>query len=441
MKFLSVVYLVDTEGPLYEPIRITFKRIEEIFKIKLKVSKSNLNKILSEKINLNLNKKNYNLFKKAFNSNTLNYKKNFSELNTQNNKIFNSNFRSKYKDSFNKGWKINWCCVDHVNYKKNPQKKIIGFHKIYDYYYKLINKNKVDDKIYFHFHPVPIKNISNTTGNHYFANSNNLYQILCKRIIDRNWFPSVYRAGYHIENPDSNWFLEQFIPFDYSNQSTNQINLNYGRFENWRTAPTNWTPYHPDHDDYRRRGSCRRWIIRCLNAGTRISTINQKEVDKAFIQKKKNKKTILAFTNHDFRDMSKDIHEVYNMLKNSSKKYKLKFKFTNAREAFHNEYGKCKKKLSFSIKFKNNIFYLKSNKKIFGPQPFLAIKTKSNNYYHENFFIEKPFKKWRYTFDRNSIEINKIKFFAFAANDESGFTRIVKIKFINNKPKIKNIFI
>jgi hypothetical protein len=36
MKFLNVVYLVDTEGPLYEPISITFKRIEEIFKIKLK---------------------------------------------------------------------------------------------------------------------------------------------------------------------------------------------------------------------------------------------------------------------------------------------------------------------------------------------------------------------------------------------------------------------
>lgn len=33
------------------------------------------------------------------------------------------------------------------------------------------------------------------------------------------WFPLVNRAGMHNERPDSNWFLEQWIPFDASNQS------------------------------------------------------------------------------------------------------------------------------------------------------------------------------------------------------------------------------
>ena len=97
---------------------------------------------------------------------------------------------------------INWNCVDHINYVSNPQKRLIGTHKIYDYYNKLIKLNKSKDEIHFHFHPQSISNHANTTGNHYFSHSNNIYQILSKRIIDRNWFPSSYRAGFHIENPE-----------------------------------------------------------------------------------------------------------------------------------------------------------------------------------------------------------------------------------------------
>ena len=42
MNYLNVVHLVDTEGPLYEPNELTFKRIKEIFKISIKPSNKNL---------------------------------------------------------------------------------------------------------------------------------------------------------------------------------------------------------------------------------------------------------------------------------------------------------------------------------------------------------------------------------------------------------------
>lgn len=437
MKFLSVVHLVDTEGPLFEPLGITFKRINEIFGINLKSNTKTLSRIFDKTIDLPLNKKRKKIFYESFNENILSYKKNLKELNKQNRIIFNKNFRKNFKDSFNNNWLINWNCVDHINYITNPQKRLLGMHKIYDYYKNLIKLNKNRDEIHFHFHPPSINNKANTTGNHYFANSNNLYEILTKRIIDRNWFPCTFRAGFHIENPDSNWFLEQFIPFDYSNQATNQTNLNYGRFENWKNSSKNWTPYNPSHDDYRIKGNCRRLIARCLNIGTRISILNQKEVEKAFLAKKNGSKTILAFTNHDFRSMIKDFEEVYKMLKTASNKYNIKFKFCGAREAFNNEYGKSKKRLKFHIKLKNNTLFISSNKKIFGPQPFLAIKNINKQYFHENFFIEKPFYKWRYTFDRHSFEMKKVLCFAFAANDNDGFTSIIKIFFKKKNLEIK----
>ena len=63
-----------------------------------------------------------------------------------------------------------------------------------------------------------------------YVNSPELYQILCRRIIEKKWFPSVNRAGFWTERPDSNWFLEQWIPFDISNMSTenNTDNINMG---------------------------------------------------------------------------------------------------------------------------------------------------------------------------------------------------------------------
>jgi len=436
MKHLNVVHLVDAEGPLHESLDITFKRINEIFGLKIKPTKKNLSKILDKSLNLKISKSKKTDFYQTFNKNLLSLKKNWKEINDENKKIFTKNFRKLFLDSFGKSWTINWNCVDHVNYIKNPQGRALGYHKIFDYYKKKISSSKIKDSLYFHFHPISLSNYANASGNHYFANSDNLFQILSRRIIERNWFPSVFRPGFHIENPDSNWFLEQFIPFDYANQSCDQINLNYGRFENWLDAPKDWEPYHPSHDDYKKKGNSRRWIARILNVGSRLAVINQKEINKAFEQKKLGKKVILSFTNHDFRNMSEDFDHVYKMLKESSKKYNVKFKFSDAKEAFQETFDLKKTKLKFNIKFIKNKVFINSNKKIFGPQPYLSIKTKKNKFFHENFFIKKPFSQWVYTFDRNSVPIEDLDTFAFAANDSAGNTGIVKIKYRNHKPYI-----
>ena len=54
MKHINVVHLVDTEGPLHEPLNITFRRINEIFGLRIKPTQKNLSKILDKTINLNI---------------------------------------------------------------------------------------------------------------------------------------------------------------------------------------------------------------------------------------------------------------------------------------------------------------------------------------------------------------------------------------------------
>ena len=61
-----------------------------------------------------------------------------------------------------------------------------------------------------------------------------------------------------------------------------QRDLANGRFGDWRFAPLEWRPYHPDHDDYQKKGSCRRWITRCLNMYARTRQISQEDVEEAF---------------------------------------------------------------------------------------------------------------------------------------------------------------
>ena len=86
-----------------------------------------------------------------------------------------------------------------------------------------------------------------------------------------------------------------------------------------------------------------------------------------------------------------------------------------------------REKLDFKIIFKKNFIEIFSNHETFGAQPYLAIKDNEGKFYHENFSIIKPYRKWIYYFDSHSFPLNKIQFFGFASNDDYGNTTIVKI--------------
>ena len=228
-------------------------------------------------------------------SHLTNYNDNWKKIDQMIKNIFSKEFRNNDKDSFGGKWVFNWHCLDHVGFKYNPRKRTLGYHKIFDYYKKVLKKNKYyKDQIHWHFHPMSTYNDAHRCATSYI-NSPELYQILCRKILERNWFPSVFRAGFQTERPDSNWFLEQWIPFDISNMSTinnkdidNSIDFKNGRSGDWRRAPKDWSIYHPDHDDYQKKGNCRRWIGRALNVMNRIGSIDQKEMDRAFLQANKN---------------------------------------------------------------------------------------------------------------------------------------------------------
>ena len=128
-------------------------------------------------------------------------------------------FRNKNTDSSGNPYVYNWFIMDHYGFENNPRGRTLGIHKIWNKYEKFYKKIKIKDNFYFHHHPLSFSKSTLHCSTHFFNNQSIIYEILNRKLVDKLWFPSVFRPGFHTIRPDSHWFLEQFIPFDYSNQS------------------------------------------------------------------------------------------------------------------------------------------------------------------------------------------------------------------------------
>ena len=119
-----------------------------------------------------------------------------------------------------------------------------------------------------------------------------------------------------------------------------------------------------------------------------------------------------------------------------SKFKKVKIKYSTALEAIRSLTNLKNKKFLLQakiVKKKNEYTKLivKSNKELFGTQPYLAIKT-NNKYYWQNFDYDKK-NLWSYTFDEHNLFIKDVQKLSIAANSNYGKTIILKLNKKNNK--------
>jgi hypothetical protein len=435
-KTVYIVHCIDTEGPLYESVEATFQRLKEIFNIDLEPSTALLQQLQKGEVDLGGLE---SAVKKVVNPHLLAYKDTWDKVNDMLADAMSESFRNKITDSVGKGWIYNWFCVDHVDYEINPRRRDIGFHNIFDHYHGAIRDyNSPQDRIYLHFHPQPFRREAHRCATNWLASSNSLYQILSRRVIDRQWFPVAHRPGFHVIRPDSHWFLEQYIPFCFSNQAavpneedSAQFGLTRGRYGDWRRAPLTWTPYHPSHDDYQVPGDCRRWIARCLNVGTRYGLLTEEDVHQAFSEANVGKPVVLAITNHDFRDLRPDVDEARVLIKHVAERFPdVQFRFVDAVEAMRSalqlsHQPPCELDLDIkSVNDSTHVLTVQSTTPIFGPQPWLALKTGAGSYHYDNFDIDVPFHRWQYVFDEDTFRLSVLNAIGVAANNAYGTTTV-----------------
>ncbi|MCM1216999.1 MAG: hypothetical protein NC548_21080 [Lachnospiraceae bacterium] len=432
MGMVYIVHCIDTEGPLYEDKGVVFEQIKKIYGIEIENTETNYELLKKGLLDCGENTEGV---KNLFRNHKVATKGDWNEIDKMLKEITTYDFRHKLNDSEGRGWIYNWFCMDHVGFwGENPRKRDSGHHKIYDHYVAMVQEQNEGDFIGFHHHPVSVSGNYHDSGTAYWGRDT-LNEILARKIIDRDWFPSVYRPGFHTERPDSHWFLEQWIPFDYGNQATDyadneQIDLNGGRFGDWRYAPKEWVPYHPSHDNYQVKGTCHRWITRCLNMKARVRELRQEDVNEAFKSASEGQDVILAFTDHDYKDMEEEIDKVREMILNASVRYReVRYIYSDALSAMRRVLKLQDEKIGLGMKLDFNIFPIRliitAQKDIFGPQPFLAIKTKKGRYYWDNLdFMDKN--QWSYTFDNNTFIYDDIEVIGVASNNNYGETEILR---------------
>jgi hypothetical protein len=277
-------------------------------------------------------------------------------------------------------------------------------------------------------------------------NSPHIWETLARRIIDRGWFPSCVRCGFQSERPDVHWFLEQYVPFDFSNTSVEDpgelelmSDLSGGRYGDWRLAPTDWGVYSPSHDSYQLAGGCRRYIARALNLLNRFANLDQNEADKAFAQAAGGQPVILGVAGHDFRDLTTEVDHCRELLAAASaRRPEVPFRYAEARQAMlavaHG--GRAGEALDLELELETGpgglpaaLMVRTAAGRVFGPQPFLAIKTRSQRYLHDNLDFSPDRRSWRYVFDEDTVLPADVEAVGVGASDRFGQTS-VKVKWI-----------
>jgi hypothetical protein len=431
-----VVHCIDTEGPLYESVDATFGRLRDIFQLDLEPSTVLLRQLQAGKVPLRGLEA---AVQKVLDPTLLAYNDTWDKVDGMLAEIMHDSFRTEVRDSYGEGWIYNWFCVDHVDYDANPRRRDIGYHNVFEHYRRIVRESgSSQDGIHFHYHPHSFRREAHRCATHWWASSDSLHQILSRRVIDHHWFPAAHRPGFHVIRPDSHWFLEQHIPFDFSSQAmvdtgkdADQFGLSDGRFGDWRRAPATWAPYHPSADDYQMPGSCRRWVARCLNVGTRYRLLQEADVRQAFQEASEGKPVILAVTNHDFRNMAPDVIGTRELIEHVAADFPdVPFRFSEAVAAMRHALKltplpPCELHLTIRrISDSTHVLQVDTSVPTFGPQPWLALKSAAGTYHVDNFDIDTPFYRWQYVFDEETFPLSAVTAIGVAANNAFGATTV-----------------
>ena len=431
-SLLHLVHCIDTEGPLTETLAATFKRVSSVFGLTLPVTRDILVKLQNRELKLDGKE---DAVARMVAPELLAYNTNWDKIRSMLDSLLSDEFRRRVLDDFGNGWVYSWHCMDHMKYDENPRHKDVGYGNVFRFYRNILDETcSKEDELNWHFHPRSITGNPLNAATNYTNSYTVLNEILCRRILEDGWFPVVNRPGFHAERPDSHAFLEQWIPFDYANQAYeyegDQPDISGGRFGDWRRAPSSWRGYSPCHDDYQLPGACRRTIFRCLNVGTRLRTLKLDHVRQAFAEAKECGSAILAFSDHDYRDIHPDVEAVRSMIAEVRPEFpEVSLRFSGAEAAARDLLGVTATPsplLSLRLEVNSLVVSLEQGD-IFGPQPFLALKGRDGRVFHDNLDILEPGRLWTYTLDDQTLPASALSVAGVGAAGRHGGFHVVHL--------------
>ena len=426
---VSFVLCVDTEGPLYESIYELFKRVNSLFHLNLEPSNDTLAKLRSGEIPLNgIEEAVQKVVDPGINDRIDNWDGIIRNLSySKSEKV-----RKRLLDDDGNPVIFNWYICDWVDFTNNPRRKTIGLNGIFSNYYDFFGLNDPLNPLYFHHHGIPYSGFSNHPCKNW-SNTNSHIKKLSATLLDYGHFSASVRTP--IMAPDINNFLDQHFPFDLSNTSADtddQPDVENRRFSDWIEAPDDWSIYSPDYLNYKKPGSMKRHIGRCLQLGSRYGNLTSEEIKKAFIKAERGEHVLMSGHMHDWKHIT-GIFPYFDLINETRKNFpSVKYVNSTAVDAFHHALDiKATSPVTFKVELSDNIFICKSDNNIFGPQPWFCLKLKSGEHYWDNMdrFGDTH---WQYIFDGLTVPLEAVERIGIAANDFSGNTTCELFNLHNN---------
>ena len=130
--------------------------------------------------------------------------------------------------------------------------------------------------------------------------------------------------------------------------------------------------------------------------------------------------------------MEFEINRIRTLIWNALTVYNnVEFEYCNANEAMRKALGLKEETFDFEIQINHGVsnfcLSIETNNKIFGPQPFFALKLKDGRYIWDNLDFAIFGKKWSYTFDSNTVDLNNVDTIGVASCNDYGFVRVVTL--------------
>jgi SAM-dependent methyltransferase len=209
-------------------------------------------------------------------------------------------FDDRPVDPLGRPMRFGWFFLTWAGFTSNPRGRDFGYHRVRDHDVTRFGDAMAayGDEQCWHYHQPAASGVGNEWGLDWDASSE-YEQIISRQVLERGWFPSVFRAGGTIVSPQSSRWVDEWFPVDYSNRAP----LDLPGLVDWSTGVADWRLYHPASEDFRREGGGRRRMARCLDLVTVVHRLDDGDVDAAFARAERGEHAILACFDHDYRDI------------------------------------------------------------------------------------------------------------------------------------------
>lgn len=299
-------------------------------------------------------------------------------------RLFARAFRAAHPDSDGRPAVFSWFVLTLSGFTANPFRRPMGHHQVLDPYLERYGEAMAafGDGIYWHYHHPSASGAANEWSADW-THCREYDAILAHLVMERDRFPCCYRAGGRIENDDASWWLEEIIPFDYSNCSGNidwdnpeSDGRRLGDVCDWRRAPDDWSFYHPSEEDYQAPGGQRRLMFRCPDLHSGVHRLDDDDIRRAFARAGAGRSTVLSFFEHDRREVTAErLAGVFGRVASIATEFPdVSWRYTNARDAAVRSAGIAEESAP-EFRFtpcEGGRLMISADGAIFGRQPFVA---------------------------------------------------------------------